>query len=254
LLFGLFSPLIKSCGFCIKRECAASGRNGKTRGVERTDMEITVRFTEDFKITGAGDNAAWSSAEWLTLPAVGPRTREYQTRAKLLWSSLGIYGFFDCEDSILTCTYTDADVFEEIYKEDVAEIFLWPDQSQGIYFEYEISPLGMELPLIVPNTGGEFHGWTPFLARGKRKIDSATKIWGGEKTPMAAAGRWTAEFFIPYALLIGLSNCPPKKNARWKGNLCRIDYDHGQVSYYSMSVETSNRFHTIDKYATFVFK
>ena len=48
----------------------------------------------------------------------------------------------------------DIDFFDQLF--DVFEVFLWTDEKQPIYFEYEISPLGYELPILVPNFGGKF--------------------------------------------------------------------------------------------------
>ncbi|MBN1409839.1 MAG: carbohydrate-binding family 9-like protein [Spirochaetales bacterium] len=221
---------------------------------KRNNGDITINSTQDFTVSGDGTNPAWTAAEWLTIPAVEPKTRKYKTRAKMLWSNKGLYFLFDCEDTVLTCTHADPNVYTEIYKEDVVEIFLWPHEAQGIYFEYEISPLGMELPLIIPNCKGEFHGWTPFLADGKRKIYSGTKIHDGEKSPMSKATHWTAEVFIPFKLLVGFCNCPPPEGTKWRGNLCRIDYDDNIVSYYSLSEGTGNKFHNITEFSTFLFR
>ena len=40
--------------------------------------------------------------------------------------------------------------FLDLYNEDVVEVFLWPDESFPVYFEYEVSPLNYELPIIIP--------------------------------------------------------------------------------------------------------
>jgi len=44
---------------------------------------------------------------------------------------------------------------------DVFEFFLWPDERYPVYFEYEISPLGHELPILIPNFGGQFPRLAP---------------------------------------------------------------------------------------------
>ena len=59
------------------------------------------------------------------------------------------------------------------------EVFLWPDERDPIYFEYEISPLNRELPILVPNLGGKFLGWRPWHYEGDRKIRKATSAVGG---------------------------------------------------------------------------
>ena len=88
-----------------------------------------------------------------------------------------------------------------LWKEDVYEFFLWPDEATPIYFEYEISPLGRELPILVPNLGGEFLGWRPWHYEGERKTRKAVSVRGGEVTTGAAIKGWTAEVFVPYELL-----------------------------------------------------
>ena len=39
---------------------------------------------------------------------------------------------------------------------------------------------------------------------------------------------WTAEVFVPYALLEPLGNVPPRPKTRWRANFYRVDYDDGQ--------------------------
>src|SRR3989304_3771042 len=84
--------------------------------------------------------------------------------------------------------------------QDVFEFFLWPDESQPVYFEYEISPLGFELPILVPNFDGKFLGWRPWHYEGDRKIRKAVSVSGGIARPGADITGWTAEDFIPYEL------------------------------------------------------
>ena len=96
--------------------------------------------------------------------------------------------------------------------------FFWPDERQDLYLEYELSPLGAELPLIIPNHAGSFMGWSPWHYTGNRKTRRATSVRGGPATPGATITGWSAEFFIPFALLQGLGNVPPKSGAKWRAN------------------------------------
>ena len=36
----------------------------------------------------------------------------------------------------------------DLWNEDVFEVFLWTDERYPVYFEYEISPLNHELPIL----------------------------------------------------------------------------------------------------------
>jgi hypothetical protein len=65
---------------------------------------------------------------------------------------------------------------------------------------------------------------------------------------------WTAEMFFPFALFKGLKNAPPQvRNAIWKGNFYRMDYDGGvRKSWGWQPVEIN--FHEYKKYGTLNFR
>ena len=126
-------------------------------------METTVKLVDDFELTGDGSAAGWQHAAWLPLTAV-KGIGSHPSKAKVVYSPAGIYCLFDCEDLVLTCSNLKDN--DDIWNEDVVEAFFWPDQSQDLYLEYELSPLGVELPLIIPNNGGKFMGWAPWHTRG----------------------------------------------------------------------------------------
>ena len=214
-------------------------------------MKTTIQYTDDFIVTGEGLEIQWNKAEWLLLtPIAGTLT--YNTKAKILWSNNGIYFLFECEDTMISCSMTKD--FDELYLEDVIEVFLWPDEKQVIYFEYEISPLGYELPLIVPNYEGIYHGWLPFKYQNDRRIISQTWIFGGEKEPGAKISGWRAKFFIPFKLLSGFGKCPPKPGTKWRANLCRLDYISTPKTQWSWSLkEMKDNFHNFHNFGTFLF-
>src|SRR5690606_6720514 len=131
----------------------------------------------------------------------------YSAQFKLLYSDKGLYLLMRGSDRQLTATMTED--FADLWKEDVFEAFFWPDTQQPLYFEYEISPLGYELPILVPKINDRFLGWRPWHYEGDRRIQKATSIQGGKKLSGAEIDGWTAEVFIPYALLEPLANVPP---------------------------------------------
>ena len=69
----------------------------------------------------------------------------------------------------------------DLWNEDVFEVFLWTDERYPVYFEYEISPLNRELPILIPNFGGQFLGWRPWHYERDRLTRKATSIIGGPK-------------------------------------------------------------------------
>ena len=214
-------------------------------------MEMTIRCTPDFELTGDGGAGGWAGAEWQTLSRVGPGASVYRSRAKVMYSDKGLYFLFDCEDRRLTCSgLRDGD---DIYQEDVVEVFLLPDASRTVYFEYEISPLGVELPLLIPNQQGRFMGWQPWHYQGERRVRRATTVRGGAKEQMAPVTGWTAEFFVPFELFIGIMPAMPVRGTRWLGNLYRIDYDEQPSSHWAWSPATGPTFHNHAGFGEIVF-
>ena len=146
-------------------------------------------------------------------------------RFKLLYSATGIYVLFDGTDQKLTATMTED--FLDLWNEDVYECFFWTDERYPVYFEYEISPLGYELPILIPNFEGRFLGWRPWHYEGDRRTRKKVSVSGGPQESHATVTGWRAEVFIPYDLLKPLQNVPPQPGTRWRANFYRVDYDGG---------------------------
>jgi predicted TIM-barrel fold metal-dependent hydrolase len=212
--------------------------------------ELHVGATDDFEVTGDGSAAAWKKAEWVTLHRRTKDGQPYETRVKVLHSKTGLYVLADCADRKITATIKED--FQNLWTEDVFEVFLWPDEGQPVYFEYEISPLNVELPILVPNLEGKFLGWRPWHYEGKRKVRKATSAQGGELKSGGAVSGWTSEFFIPYELLTPLQNVPPKAGGRWRANFYRMDYDDGKTTAWDWA-PVGPSFHEFQKFGTLVF-
>src|SRR5205809_764802 len=80
--------------------------------------------------------------------------------------------------------------FRERWKEEVFEAFLWPDERQRAYFEYEVSPLNAELAIQVANQDGKPLRWRPWHDDGARKTRKATTARGGERKAGSAVEGW----------------------------------------------------------------
>jgi hypothetical protein len=157
----------------------------------------------------------------------------------------------DGTDAILTASMQND--FENLWMEDVYEFFLWPDERYPVYFEYEISPLNKELPILVPNFEGQFFGWRPWHYETGRTTHKAVSIAGGPQQSGAQIGGWRAEVFVPYELLHPLKNVPPKSGTRWRANFYRMDYDNGKTSSWDWS-RVGESFHEYQKFGTLQFK
>lgn len=212
--------------------------------------ELRVRATVDFELTGDGKAEAWKKTEWEPLNKRTGGNHPYETRIKLLYSKKGIYVLMDATDKKITASRKD---FENLWEEDVFEVFLWPDERDALYFEYEISPLNYELPILIPNMGGKFLGWRPWHYEGERKTRKETSCVGGSRKSGATIDGWKAEIFIPYDLLTPLRNVPPKPGTRWRANFYRVDYDDGKSTSWDWA-RVGPSFHEYKKFGTLVFE
>lgn len=212
---------------------------------------LRIRATDDFELSGDGSAKAWEKTAWEPLSRRTADGLPYETRVKVLYSKKGLYVLMDGTDRKVTSTIK-AD-FENLWTEDVFEVFLWTDERDPVYFEYEISPLNYELPILVPNLGGKFLGWRPWHYEGGRKTRKATSAVGGALKSGAEVKGWRAEVFIPYELLAPLGNVPPAPGARWRANFYRVDYDDGKHTGWDWS-RVGPDFHEFKKFGTLVFE
>jgi predicted TIM-barrel fold metal-dependent hydrolase len=227
------------------------GANAPAQAPASGEKVLKVSSTDDFDITGDGSSPAWRKSSWEPLskrPDGGPAHR---SQFKMLYSPTGLYVLFSGDDRKLTATI-ESD-FADLWNEDVFEFFLWPDQRQTVYFEYEISPLSHELAILVPNFNGRKLGWRPWHYEGPRKTRKATSVTGGVAKPGAEISGWTAEVFVPYALLSPLANAAPRPHTRWRANFYRVDYDGGQGSAWDWS-RVGPSFHEFNKFGVLEFE
>ncbi|MEQ8413102.1 MAG: carbohydrate-binding family 9-like protein [Imperialibacter sp.] len=218
--------------------------------IAQTPGSLTIKKVADFDVKETPDKT-WDAASWVEVPQRSDNGVTYATKAKVLYSETGIYFLFHCEDNKLTATMTQD--FDDLFKEDVVEVFLWTDEKSPIYFEYELSPLNYELPILVPNYGGKFLGWRPWHYFNERRTKHVTTVEGGPKRSNADIKAWTAQFFIPYVLLNPLQNVPPTGGTKWRANMYRLDYDSGKATRWEWQPIRTN-FHDYERYGTFVFE
>jgi hypothetical protein len=213
--------------------------------------QVTVKKSDDFTVTGTGSAKNWNAAEWISIPSRSGPFANLETKVRILYSKKGMYFLFDCADNRLTSTMNSD--FLDLWTEDVVEVFLWTDESAPVYFEYEISPMDYELPLLISNEKGDLLRWQPFHYESNRKTIHATAVRGGEKKSMATVSGWSAEFFIPYALLHPLNNNIPKSGTKWRANMYRVDYDDKKATSWNWQ-PVSGTFHDYKKFGTLVFE
>ena len=243
-LFTIILLMLQACG---------SQPSVETINQDTPEAVYTVAKSDDFTVTGDGSSQNWEKAKWMQLTQRRPAEVDNDRSAKLkfLYSETGIYCLFDCSDKKITATM-EAD-FSDLWTEDVVEAFFWTDEALPVYFEYEISPLNYELPILISNQEWELLRWQPFHYDENRQTQHAVTVRGGEQKPHAEITGWTAEFFIPYKLLFPLNNVPPKSGTKWRANFYRIDYDDARYTSWSWQL-TERNFHDYSKFGTLLFE
>lgn len=214
-------------------------------------VKILIKRCADFRVTGNGSSPEWAAADWIELFAYGQQPKPANTtKAKVLYSTTGIYFLFECQDNKLSSTMKADNL--NLWEEDVVEVFLWTAEDFPVYFEYEISPLNYELPILVPNYKGSFLGWLPWNYEDKQ-VEHETSVTGGKKESGAAITSWMAEFYIPFKLLAPLPNVPPQPGTEWRANMYRIDHDTSPSVRWMWSRITKN-FHDYNNFGIFRFE
>ncbi len=216
----------------------------------RAQDTMLVVPTPDFVPDGYATQVSWQNADWLELPQRSHLDKKYTTRAKIMYSEKGLYYLFDCQDHKISATLQEDNA--NLWEEDVVEVFIWPDTQYPIYFEYELSPKNVELPILVPNLGGKFLGWLPWKYAGDRKVLHETSVQTQISDKGSEIVGWLAEFFIPFALLNPIVQEVPEPGDVWRGNFYRLDYDHEVVAAWSWQPVNIN-FHTFNKFGFLQF-
>ncbi|TMU50700.1 carbohydrate-binding family 9-like protein [Flagellimonas algicola] len=213
--------------------------------------QIIVHKTTDFTPTGDGKSQYWEKVPWTNIRQRSHLNTGMETKIKALYSDKGVYFLFHCQDTELNASFNKDG--ERLWLEDVFEIFIWPDPSQEIYFEYELSPLNYELPLMVIKFDGELHRWQVWYFEDRRKIIHKTTVQGGPKETNANILSWMGEIFIPFETLYPMSQKKPTPGTHWKANFTRMDYQNNKSIHWSWQ-ELPNSFHEINKFGTILFQ
>ncbi len=177
--------------------------------------------------------------------------RNYESRFKILYSTTGIYLFFNGEDSKITTEF-DQD-FGNLFKGDVFEAFFHTDPTLPLYFEYEVNQLNKELVLIIPNLKNSSYGWIPWHYENERQIKKAVNIVGGKMESGSSLSSWSAELFFPYDLFKPLQNVPPASGTVWNANFYRLDYDSGKGIKWAWA-PIKKSFHEFEKFPQIKFE
>ena len=79
---------------------------------------------------------------------------EAPTRAKMLWDDKYLYVGFHCDDREMWAVYENED--DQLWEEEVVEIFIDPDGDGKNYLELEVSPTNTVVDLLIKSVEPDF--------------------------------------------------------------------------------------------------
>ncbi|HKI87333.1 MAG TPA: carbohydrate-binding family 9-like protein [Thermoanaerobaculia bacterium] len=172
----------------------------------------------------------------------------WPTIVRLAWSSEGLAVRFDCEDQNRWASLSRRD--DPLWLEEVVEVFLqFAEKTGGVYFEFEVNPIGALFDAVIRNPSGDRrkeplevgHSWN---CRGL--------LWGVGKT--GRSEDWWAVLAMPWRSL-ALGAAP-----RWcRANFYRVERpqgrndEHAEQSAWSPTLRAPADFHVPSRFGTLRF-
>ncbi|HRP55773.1 carbohydrate-binding family 9-like protein [Agriterribacter sp.] len=177
-------------------------------------------------IDGKMDEKGWTKAPWSAYFSdiegdKKPRPA-FKTRFKMLWDSSHLYIAAELEEPHVWATLTKHD--QVIFQDNDFEVFIDPDGDTHDYFEIEINALNTIFDLFLSrpyrNRGVLSTGWNA------EHLKTAVHINGTLNDAGDRDKKWTVEMAIPFAALQHNNAAPdPEKNALWRINFSRVQWD-----------------------------
>lgn len=164
------------------------------------------------------------------------------THARLLWDERALYVAFECEDADVWARRAARDD-TRLPGDEVVEVFLDPDGDEATYYEFEVSPSGVEYDLFnfIPGPPGDFTPSAAFVGLASwdaRGLSSAVHVDGTldvvEEWNPGAPDRdrgFAVEIAIPWDCLRTTTTpgpetvrpLPPEPGDRWRLGLYRVE-------------------------------
>ena len=161
------------------------------------------------------------------------------TRAHLAADADALHVRFVCDDREPWGTLRERDA--PLYQEEVVEVFLAPGEDDPrVYFEYEVSPLGVLFDARIENRDAR---------RATMKADVAWDCAGIRWEVGLVPGGWWAALAIPWAPMLEGASMP----SVWRANFFRIDRPRGaspEFSAWSPTLADPADFHVPARFGT----
>jgi hypothetical protein len=145
---------------------------------------------------------------------------------------------FDGKDDGVVATKTRHD--DQLWQEDVYEVFLSPEDPPHVYYEFEVNPLGTRFDARIES---------PLLTRPTICVDVEWGCPGFRARVRRRPGSWSASLRIPLAALTRAGPLP----RQWKANFFRVDRGASdEYSAWSPLFRDPPDFHDARRFGTLI--
>jgi len=193
------------------------------------------------------DEPAWSGAARLGAfghTITGDNVRG-QTEVRLLWDDARLYVAMSAADEHLQSKFEKHD--DELWHEDVFEVFLDPRGDKRHYYEIQVSPAGIVFDSHLRAYRKNRNEWSSetvaAVARDGTLGDASDDDRG-----------WSAELAIPFAQMTEGGGVPPAPGDEWRANFFRVDVTKSKPAYSAWSPPLRGDFHALDRFGAVVFQ
>lgn len=188
----------------------------------------TANFTASpLKIDGRLDEPAWNDAPVLNLDkAWDGKSAPGGATVRLLWDKNYLYFGAQLPDELVVAGKMERDGFLW-EKDDVIELFLWPQEAQPYYYEVVVNPRGTTYDAFFvakPTHDGPeltLSDWNPAIKVQTRLVPV---LYRPEKIgPPNKDGFWTVEMALPIAALANRGGQAPGAGETWRMQINRYN-------------------------------
>lgn len=209
---------------CIVISSTVYSQDEKQLVIGQQPVYKVARARESITVDGKMDESAWKNAEVRSFDYFyrGDKPVDKQkSKFRMLWDSVGIYLFYECEDTSLTARETKFDA--RPYLDDCAEFFVVPvPDSLNMHFGFEINITKAAYDYIV--LWRYYNNRTIFL-RGYNPTYKVEATYDGTINNDKDRDKgWKMEFQIPFSALSDFQSIlRPKAGVRWAFQAVRQD-------------------------------
>jgi hypothetical protein len=214
----------------------------------RIPVYEVLRAATPIQVDGNLDDRSWAQAPLITNFAINLNgsPAKLETTARVLYDDHFIYFAFRCADDNVWATLRRRD--EQLWKEEVVEVFLQADPRQTSYIELEVNPLGTMVDIYLLDVRKPLH----YQSWNSQKIKWTVHVDGTVDGKLGDRG-WSCEIALPLEDIVTAPHIPPRTGDRWRLNLYRVERLPTALEL-AWSPTLRNDFHLPDRFGEIVFK